>query len=314
MSQNHTLFIDGEAGTTGLQIRDRLAAAPEVTVKSIAEADRKDPKARQAMMAGVDIAVLCLPDDAAREAVALADALGPDGPRIIDASTAHRTDPDWVYGFSELKPGHRDSIQKARRVANPGCYATGAIALIRPLLESGWFKSEEAFTINAVSGYSGGGKSMIADFETGDAPAFHLYGLTLQHKHIPEVMTHTGLKQQPLFVPSVGNFSQGMLVSVPLQLDGRDNPPSASDLKQMFLSYYGHDGTGQVVVHADEPKTLSADAAKDDDSMHIYLFANEARRQYLLVAQLDNLGKGAAGAAVQNIKLMLGLDASVPAL
>ncbi len=308
MSQPHTLFIDGEAGTTGLQIRERLAAIPEVTIKSIADADRKDPKARQAMMADVDIAVLCLPDDAAREAVALADKLGDASPRIIDASTAHRTEPGWVYGFSELKPGHADIIRMAKRVANPGCYATGAIALIRPLLESGWFKSDEGFTINAVSGYSGGGKAMIAAFEKGDAPAFHLYGLSLQHKHLPEVMTHTGLTQAPLFVPSVGNFAQGMLVSVPLQLATRDAPPTASDLEQLFLAYYGKDGDSQVVVHEDEPTTLSADSAHGDDAMHIYLFANKPQNQCLLVAQLDNLGKGAAGAAIQNTKLMLGLD------
>lgn len=308
MSQSHTLFIDGEAGTTGLQIRDRLAAIPEITIKSIADEDRKDPKARQAMMADVDLAVLCLPDEAAREAVGLADALGPKAPRLIDASTAHRTQLGWVYGFSELKPGHADTIRTAQRVANPGCYATGAIALIRPLLESGWFQPDEGFTINAVSGYSGGGKAMIANFETGDAPAFHLYGLTLKHKHLPEVMAHTGLTQAPLFVPSVGNFAQGMLVSVPLQLGVRNNPPTTSDMEQLFHAYYSSNGKCQVVVHEDAPSTLSADRAHGDDAMHIYLFANEAEQQMLLVAQLDNLGKGAAGAAVQNIKLMLGLD------
>ena len=307
MSQHPTLFIDGEAGTTGLQIRERLAVVPEITVKSIAEADRKDPKARQAIMSEVDIAVLCLPDDAARQAVALADALGDAGPRIVDASTAHRTEPGWVYGFSELKPGHAETIRTANRVANPGCYATGAIALIRPLLESGWFQPDEGFTINAVSGYTGGGKSMIADFESGDAPAFHLYGLTLAHKHLPEVMAHTGLTQAPVFVPSVGNFAQGMLVSVPLQLGTRSSPPTASDLEQLFLAYYANAGGDQVIVHEDTPATVSADRIQGDDAMHIYLFANEVQKQMLLVAQLDNLGKGAAGAAVQNIKLMLGL-------
>lgn len=309
MSKDKTIFIDGEAGTTGLQIRDRLANLKGVTVKSIDADKRKDPAARKEMMADVDLAVLCLPDDAAREATGLADELGAAAPRLLDASTAHRTKDGWVYGFAELKPGQeqKELIRHAARVANPGCYATGAIALIKPLLTSEWFQPDEAFTVNAVSGYSGGGKSMIADFETGNAPAFHLYGLTLNHKHLPEIVAHTGLATPPLFVPSVGNFPQGMLVSLPLQLGGRSDPPTASDLEQLFLAYYGPDGAGQVVVHEEEPARLSADASEGDDAMHIYILANEARKQVLLVAQLDNLGKGAAGAAVQNIKLMLGL-------
>ena len=308
MTKSKTIFIDGEAGTTGLQIRERLAAVQGITVKSILDADRKKPEARKAMMADVDLAVLCLPDDAARDAVALADELGTQAPRLIDASTAHRTADGWVYGFPELAPGQAARIQAAQRVANPGCYATGAIALIKPLLESKWFQPDEGFTINAVSGYSGGGKSMIADFEGGHAPAFHLYGLGLQHKHLPEVMAHTGLKQAPLFVPSVGNFAQGMLVNVPLQLGVRNNPPKLSDLAQLYHAYYGQDDDGLVVVHEEAPPKLAADTAKGDDTMHIYLFGNEAQKQCLLVAQLDNLGKGAAGAAIQNIKLMLGLE------
>ena len=308
MDAQKTLFIDGEAGTTGLQIRDRLAGIPEVVVKSIAGQDRKDPAARQAMMGEVDLAVLCLPDDAAREAVKLADKLDDKAPRLLDASTAHRTQPGWVYGFPEMLPGgtHANLIGQAKRVANPGCYATGAIALIRPLLESGWFKPDEAFSINAVSGYSGGGKSMIADFESGSAPAFHLYGLALEHKHLPEVMAHTGLARAPLFVPSVGNFAQGMLVNVPLHLGVRKDPPTPSDIEQLFQAYYADTGD-KIVVHQDGPATLAADTAKGDDGLHIYIFTNKAETQVLLVAKLDNLGKGAAGAAIQNIKLMLDL-------
>lgn len=309
MTTQKTIFIDGEAGTTGLQIRDRLAHLPGVSVKSIAAENRKDPDARKAMMKAVDLAVLCLPDEAARDAVGLADALGSDAPRLLDASTAHRTAEGWVYGFAELSPNfkQKERIRTAPRVANPGCYATGAIALIKPLIESGWFQPDDGFTINAVSGYSGGGKAMIAEFETGTPPAFHLYGLSLAHKHLPEIMAHTGLTQPPLFVPSVGNFAQGMLVSVPLQLGVRKNPPTTSDIEQLFVAYYGTDGT-EVMVHQDEPEKLSADRAHGDDRMHIFLYANEAQKQMLLVAQLDNLGKGAAGAAIQNIKLMLGLD------
>ena len=310
MTTQKSIFIDGEAGTTGLQIRDRLSGLQGAVVKSIAHDDRKNPDARKAMMANVDLTVLCLPDDAAREAVALADQLGDQAPKILDASTAHRTSEGWVYGFSELVPGdvQQTLIRNARRVANPGCYATGAIALIKPLLGSGWFSAEESFTLNAVSGYTGGGKSMIADFEAGKSPAFYLYGLSLSHKHLPEIMAHTGLTTRPLFVPSVGNFAQGMLVSLPLPLTTRDDPPSASDLQELFLSYYGSDGERQVVVHQDEPDKLSADACSGGDAMNIFLFANEPHHQVLLVAQLDNLGKGAAGAAVQNIKLMLGLN------
>lgn len=312
MSKTYKIFIDGEAGTTGLQIRDRLANVDGVEVCSIADADRKNAAARKQMMESVDLAVLCLPDDAAREAVALADKLGDAAPRIIDASTAHRTAAGWVYGFPELLSGHAEVIQRARRVANPGCYATGAIALLRPLLVSGWFAPNHGFTINAVSGYTGGGKSMIANFESGKADAFHLYGLTLNHKHLPEIMAHSGLTQPPLFVPSVGNFAQGMLVSIPLQLTDVETSPSLPELGDLFSSYYGDanadNSVCRVIVHADEPATLSADAAQNDDSLHIYLFRNADHNQCLLVAQLDNLGKGAAGAAVQNIKLMLGLN------
>ena len=310
MTQTPSLFIDGEAGTTGLQIRDRLAAVPGLAIKSIKDADRKSPDARQAMMASVDLAVLCLPDDAARQAVALADALGEKTPRILDASTAHRTASDWVYGFPELLPSgaQEDLIRTAKRVANPGCYATGAIALIKPLMVSEWFAPDHAFTINAVSGYTGGGKSMIADFESGTAPAFHNYALTLDHKHIPEILAQTGLTRPPLFVPSVSNFPQGMLVNLPVMLDDNPSQPTPSDIFELFRAYYESTPNSTVVVHDHEPQRLSADAAQGDDRLHIHIFSSSNGRSILLTAQLDNLGKGAAGAAVQNIKLMLGLD------
>ncbi len=302
------VFIDGESGTTGLQIRDRLAALPDIEVVSIEHEARRDPEARKAMMRQADVTILCLPDDAAREAVVLADELGTDAPRIIDASTAHRTADGWVYGFAELEPGgaqaHR--IGAAERVANPGCYATGAIALLRPLMESGWFADDFPFTVNAVSGYTGGGKTMIAAHESGEAPVFELYGLGLAHKHLPEIVAHARLKSRPLFVPSVGNFPQGMLVSVPLQLRGMDTTPA--DLQRLFAAYYRD---AEQVHFKEEDDAYSAgrlhlDPAVGNDGMDIWLFTGEAEGQALLVARLDNLGKGAAGAAVQNLRLMMG--------
>lgn len=307
------VFIDGEAGTTGLQIRERLANLAGVEVISIDHDARKDAAARKEMMRQADVIILCLPDDAAREAVALADSLGDDTPRIIDASTAHRTAEGWTYGFAELEPqgSQATRIAAAQRVANPGCYATGAIALLRPLIESDWFATDFPFTINAVSGYTGGGKSMIADYESGQAPAFQLYGLGLNHKHLPEVMTHARLTRQPIFVPSVGNFPQGMLVSVPLQLSIVDDPPTLSDIEALFAAYYSDAPAVHFKTEDDAYSAgkLFVDPAKDSDHIDIWLFGNEAGDQALLVARLDNLGKGAAGAAVQNLKLMLGLTA-----
>ncbi|MEO1280929.1 MAG: N-acetyl-gamma-glutamyl-phosphate reductase [Pseudomonadota bacterium] len=307
------VFIDGEAGTTGLQIVDRLAALPGlVDVISIDPQKRKDDDARQAMMAEADVVVLCLPDDAARAAVSLADALGDDAPKIIDASTAHRTANGWVYGFPELTHGHAEKIAAARRVANVGCFATASIAIIRPLLEAGLLSPNHAFSINAVSGYTGGGKAMISTYGDGGGPAFQLYGLGLAHKHVPEVMMHTGLSRRPLFVPSVGNFAQGMLVSVPLDLSAIENPPQLEALDAAFQKHYGSEGSAvrfRFTPDADEiyeTGRLPVDPAAGDDHMDIWLFANETHQHALFVARLDNLGKGAAGAAVQNLKLMLG--------
>ena len=204
-----TIFIDGEAGTTGLEIRNRLAKLPQIAVKSIAADKRKDPTARQALMREVDLVVLCLPDDAAKESVALADALGADSPRIIDASTAHRVAPEWVYGFPEMSRGHEAAVKAATRVSNPGCYPTGAIALIRPLVEAGVMAADYPVTVNAVSGYSGGGKAMIETYDAGTAPSFELYGLGMAHKHVPELQKFSLLSRRPIFVPSVGNFRAG---------------------------------------------------------------------------------------------------------
>jgi N-acetyl-gamma-glutamyl-phosphate reductase len=302
-----SIFIDGEAGTTGLEIRERLGHAGGLQVKSIDAAGRKDPAARKALMADVDLVVLCLPDDAAREAVALADSLGTSAPRIVDASTAHRVAEGWIYGFAELDSAQADAIRSARKVANPGCYPTGAIALVRPLVDAGLLVADTALTVNAVSGYSGGGKSMIAAYDEGRAPPFELYGLGLEHKHIPELMKFGGLLRRPIFVPSVGNFRQGMLVSIPLHLDALPGRPTAADLEAALVKHYA--GATLVEVHPTGKLggRLDALALNDSDKLELFVFAHEEHGQAVLVARLDNLGKGAAGAAVQNIQLMLGL-------
>jgi len=305
------IFIDGEAGTTGLEIRERLGALPAVQVASIPSEARKDPGQRRALMADVDLVVLCLPDAAAVEAVALADELGNRAPRIVDASTAHRIADGWVYGFPELDTDQANAIRGARRVANPGCYPTGAVALLRPLVDAGIVASDHAVTINAVSGYSGGGKSMIEAYEVSNTgTAFELYGLGLQHKHLPEITFYSRLTRLPIFVPSVGNFRQGMLVSVPLHLDTLKGKPSAQDLVRALSEHYR--GSELVrVVPSEETETLGgridALALNGTDKLELYVFAHERHGHALLVARLDNLGKGAAGAAVQNIRLMLDL-------
>ncbi len=301
-----TIFIDGEAGTTGLGIRDRLAALPEIALKSIDPDKRKDPAARKEMMASVDLVVLCLPDDAAKESVALADELGADAPKIVDAATAHRIAPGWVYGFAELAPGHAQAIAKADRVANPGCYPTGAIALLRPLVDAGLIPQDHPVSVNAVSGYSGGGKAMIADYESGVAPAFELYGLGLRHKHLPELQAYAKLTRRPIFVPSVGNFRQGMLVSVPLHLDTLPGKPGIADLHHALAERYA----GSTYVSVLPPETngkIEPEALNDTNKLELRVFGQDDLGQAVLVARLDNLGKGASGAAVQNIRLMLGL-------
>jgi N-acetyl-gamma-glutamyl-phosphate reductase len=307
------VFIDGEAGTTGLEIRERLAQVPAIVVRSIDAASRKDAAARKALMAEVDLLVLCLPDDAAREAVALADELGASAPRILDASTAHRVAPGWVYGFAELDKNQAAAIAAARRVANPGCYPTGAIALIRPLIDAGLLPPDTALTINAVSGYSGGGRKMIEDYEAHRAPAFELYGLAMDHKHLPELVAYSGLARRPIFVPSVGNFRQGMLVSIPLHLDTLPGRPCLRDLELALDQHYRGSALVSVVQEPSASMTrLPAETLNGTDRMELFVFGKAALNQAVLVARLDNLGKGAAGAAVQNIRLMLGLEAPQP--
>jgi N-acetyl-gamma-glutamyl-phosphate reductase len=319
----HTVFIDGESGTTGLQIRERLASRGDLQILSIDPARRRDADARAELLNAADAVVLCLPDEAAREAVSL---ITSNSVKVIDASTAHRVASGWAYGFAEMAKDQRAAIAGSTRVANPGCYPTGFIGLVRPLVEAGLIPPDAPLSVNAISGYSGGGKGLIAEFETQPAPegahdAFRPYGLNLAHKHLPEMATHTGLSHAPVFAPAVGRFAQGMIVEVPLQLWALPGKPSPGDLHVALEAFYMGErfvevaGGGECaelqVARAGAGGYVAAldpEALNGTNRMRLYVFGSADGGQARLVAQLDNLGKGASGAAVQNLNLMLGLE------
>jgi N-acetyl-gamma-glutamyl-phosphate reductase len=306
-----SVFIDGEAGTTGLQIRARLEARSDIRLLSIDAARRKDPAARADLLNAADAVILCLPDEAAKEAVALIEN---PAVKVIDASTAHRVAPDWAFGFPEFRPGQREAIRAAKRVSNPGCYSTGFIALVAPLVAAGIIPADWPLTCHGVSGYSGGGKAMIAEFEDRSSKAFvetpyRIYAMGLQHKHVPEMQTHCGLARRPFFAPSVGRYAQGMLVEVPLVLEALPGAPSVGEVHAVLAAAYQGEQFVEVVSVAEAAalKTLDPEGVNGTNRLKLFVFGEPASRQARLVALLDNLGKGASGAAVQNLNLMLGL-------
>ncbi|WP_409020798.1 N-acetyl-gamma-glutamyl-phosphate reductase [Brevundimonas vesicularis] len=303
----HTIYIDGEAGTTGLEIRERLEKRSDLQLMLLGDR-RRDVEARREALNSADAVILCLPDEAAIEAVSMIEN---DKVRVIDASTAYRVNPDWVYGFAEMDAGQREAIANSTRVSNPGCYPTGFIGLMRPLVKAGLVPSDYPVTINAVSGYSGGGKSMIAEFEAeGASTAFRAYGLSLKHKHVPEMTRHTGLTNPVLFSPAVGNYRQGMLVEVPLHLSALPETPSIERLHGALVEAYQGQKFVQVVDLEDtEAMTgIEPEALNGTNNLRLHVFGDRGGEQVRLVAMLDNLGKGASGAAVQNLNIMLGLD------
>ena len=305
------VFIDGEAGTTGLQIRERLAMRRDLELISIPDESRKDPAARAEYLNKADVAILCLPDAAARESVALIEN---DTTRVIDASSAHRVEADWAYGFAEMDADQGDIIAAAMRVANPGCWPQGLIASVRPLIAAGLLPSDFAINYHGISGYSGGGKGMIADYEdrgTG-ANVFAPYALGFSHKHLPEMTEYTLLDAAPLFTPTVGNYYKGMLTVVPLNLAKLDKVPTGEQLHAALADHFAAATNGFVEVAPLEALERSEDldpqAVNDTNRLRLHVFANDARAQAAIIAVYDNLGKGASGAAVQNLNLMLGVD------
>jgi N-acetyl-gamma-glutamyl-phosphate reductase len=303
------IFIDGEAGTTGLQIRDRLAGRRDLEILAIAPDKRKDLQERKRLLNAADVAILCLPDEAAKESVNLIEN---DTTRVIDASTAHRVAAGWTYGFAEMDRAQSKTIAGAMRVSNPGCWPQGGIATLRPLVDAGLIPADFPVIAHGISGYSGGGRSMIEDYEQKgeDANEFAPYGLTLKHKHVPELQSYSRLSKTPLFTPAVGNFRQGMIVSVPLQLWTLPKIPTGAQLHAAIADHYAGIPDGFVdVAPLGDAAGLDPELYNDTNRMRLHVFGNDETAQAVLVAVYDNLGKGASGAAVQNLNLMLGVAA-----
>ncbi|MEM1211119.1 MAG: N-acetyl-gamma-glutamyl-phosphate reductase [Planctomycetota bacterium] len=303
------VFVDGQAGTVGLSIHQRLSGMPDIAVLDIPETQRKDLDARLQRILDADLAVLCLPDQAAIEVVSELNQRSHNTTKILDASTAHRVAPGWVYGFPELTPDQPDRIRGAQQVTNPGCYATGIIALLRPLIDAGLIPPDHPLSIHATSGYSGGGRALISAMETGQHPPFKLYSLDLQHKHLPEIRAHARLTQAPIFTPAVGNYRQGMLVTIPLHLHAIPGQPTADAIAQTLHERYAHNPRVAFVPDPQDPQRfeLEPQALNHTDRLEIRVFSQPKHGQALLIARLDNLGIGAAGNAVTNTRLMLGL-------
>ena len=300
------IFIDGEHGTTGLLIRELLGDRTDIDIVSIAPDKRKDSAERKRLLNSVDLAILCLPDDAARESVLMIDNTDV---RVIDASTAHRVLPDWAFGFPEMAAGQEQRIAQSRRVSNPGCWSTCFIALMRPLIDAGLVPASHAVTTWGISGYSGGGRQMVEEFERGENKStVFTYGLKLNHKHLPEMQKYTGLVHPPMFTPAVGAYRQGMLVHVPLNLWSLPKAVSGRQLYDCLAAHYAGKAYIKVMLFGgDPPRELNPEALTRTNQMELFVFENANNQQAVLIARLDNLGKGAGRAALQNVDLMLGL-------